>query len=53
MTGVETYVEWSARTIAELAELSGEVLGETIYSRFGVVIVEGMTYVESTLAMLL
>ena len=49
----ETYAEWSARTITELAELSGAPLGETIFSRFGVVIVEGMSYVESTIAMLL
>ena len=49
----ETYAEWSARAIAELAELSSAPLGETIYSRLGVVIVESMTYVESTLAMLL
>ena len=48
----ETYAEWSARTIAELAELSGAPLGETIFSRFGVVIVEGMSYVESTIAMM-
>lgn len=48
----ETYAEWSARTIAELAELSN-LPAETIYSRFGVVIAESMTYVESTLAMLL
>ena len=48
----ESYLEWSARTIAELAELSGAPLGETIYSRFGVVLVESMTYVESTIAMM-
>lgn len=48
----ETYAEWSVRTIAELTELSG-LPTETIYSRFGVVLVESMTYVESTLAMLL
>ena len=48
----ETYAEWSARTISELAALSN-LPTETIYSRFGVVIVESMTYVESTLAMLL
>jgi hypothetical protein len=48
----ETYAEWSARAISELAALSNFPT-ETIYSRFGVVIVEGMSYVESTLAMLL
>ena len=48
----ETYAEWSARTIEALQELSN-LPTETIYSRFGVVIVESMTYVESTLAMLL
>ena len=48
----ETYAEWTARTIAELAKLSNFPV-ETIYSRFGVVITESMTYVESTLAMLL
>ena len=48
----ESYIEWSARTIAELAELSN-LPTETIYSRFGVVLVESMTYVESTIAMLL
>jgi len=47
----ETYAEWSARTIAHLAELSN-LPTETIYSRFGVVIVEGMSYLESTIAML-
>ena len=48
----ETYAEWSARSIQALAELSN-LPTETIYSRFGVVIVESMTYVESTLALLL
>jgi len=48
----ETYMEWSARTIAELSNLSN-LPTETIYSHFGVVIVESMSYVESTLAMLL
>ena len=48
----ETYAEWSVRTIEALRELSN-LPTETIYSRFGVVIVEGMTYVESTIAMLL
>ena len=48
----ETYVEWSVRTIRELVELSGAPLGETAFSRLGVVCVEGMTYVESTLAMM-
>jgi len=48
----ETYAEWSARTIAHLAELSN-LPTESVYSRFGVVIVEGMSYLESTLAMLL
>ena len=48
----ETYAEWSARTITELAALSNFPT-ETIYSRFGVVLVESMTYVESTIAMLL
>jgi hypothetical protein len=42
----ESYLEWSARAISELAALSNFPT-ETIYSRFGVVIVEGMTYVES------
>ena len=49
----ETYAEWSIRAINHLAELSNFPAREEIYSRFGVVIVEGMTYLESTLAMLL
>ena len=48
----ETYAEWSTRTIEALAELSN-LPTETIYSRFGVVLVESMSYVESTIAMML
>jgi hypothetical protein len=49
----ESYGIWSARATMALAELSGAPLGETAFSRFGVVIVEGMSYVEATIAMLL
>ena len=49
----ESYEIWSAKATMALAELSGAPLGETAFSRFGVVCVEGMTYVESTLAMML
>ena len=48
----ETYAEWSVRTIEALRELSN-LPTETVYSRFGVIVVEGMSYVESTLAMIL
>ena len=48
----ETYAEWSVRTIEALKELSN-VPTETVYSRLGVVIVESMSYVESTIAMML
>jgi hypothetical protein len=48
----QSYEIWSAKAVTALAELSGAPLGETAFSRFGVVIVEGMSYVESTLAMM-
>jgi hypothetical protein len=49
----QSYEIWSAKATMALAELSGAPLGETAFSRFGVVCVEGMTYVESTIAMMI
>ena len=48
----ESYEIWSGKATMALSELSGAPLGETIFSRFGIVCVEGMSYVESTIAMM-
>ena len=45
------YGLWSAEAITRLSDMSG-LPTETIFSRFGVVLVESMSYVESTIAML-
>ena len=46
------YGEWSAEAITRLSDMSG-LPTETIFSRFGVVLVESMSYVEACMAMLL
>lgn len=46
------YGIWSAEAITRLSDMSG-LPTETVFSRFGVVLVESMSYVEATIAMLL
>jgi hypothetical protein len=46
------YGLWSAQAIERLSEMSG-LPTETIFSQLGVVLVESMSYVEATIAMLL